>query len=70
MLAAAGGNLVIPKPVEFLRLTRELTSRHLRTIGKNPAPRGRILGTVLPSCRTNPCALRLVLTNDIGTLRP
>lgn len=34
MLAAAGGNLVIPKPVEFLRLTRELTSMHLRTIGK------------------------------------
>lgn len=33
-LSAAGGNLVIPKPVEFLRLTRELTSMHLRTIGK------------------------------------
>ncbi len=33
-LSAAGGSLVIPKPVEFLRLTRELTSMHLRTIGK------------------------------------
>lgn len=33
-LKAAGGNFVIPKPVEFMRLTRELTSMHLRTIGK------------------------------------
>ena len=32
-LEEAGGNLVVPKPVEFRRLIRELTSMHLGTIG-------------------------------------
>lgn len=32
-LTEAGGNLVVPKPVEFRRLIRELTSMHLNAIG-------------------------------------
>jgi CheY-like chemotaxis protein len=31
-LTEAGGNLVVPKPVEFRRLIRELTSMHLNAI--------------------------------------
>lgn len=38
-LREAGGNLVVPKPVEFMRLMRELTSMHLKTIGDH-ASRG------------------------------
>lgn len=32
-LEGAGGNLVIPKPVEFMRLIRDLTTMHLQAIG-------------------------------------
>lgn len=32
-LRQAGGDLVIPKPVEFMRLMRELTAMHLKSIG-------------------------------------
>jgi CheY-like chemotaxis protein len=32
-LEAAGGNLVVPKPVEFRHLIRALTSMHLNAIG-------------------------------------
>ena len=34
-LKAAGGNLVVPKPIEFMRLLRALTTMHLGAITPN-----------------------------------
>jgi CheY-like chemotaxis protein len=39
-LTEAGGNLVVPKPVEFRRLIRELTSMHLNAIGNDDDRKG------------------------------